>query len=166
MKAGLATILVLYVVGCGSSGLTEAGFGGKANSICRELNRRATNGQLTSANLQARISDIEVGIARLAKLKPPAREKATYADFLQRLRHLLRFAKDSGPRLLALTQQLERAMPSRVSRHSARHAVVRFKHVARLIASLEKPVQTDVRLAGADARALHLTACAIGASGG
>jgi hypothetical protein len=163
VKAGTVIVVLFLAVGagCGSSGLSETAFRAKANSICRDLNRRANaDGLPTSKNLQRRIADIERGIAELARLKPPARDKALYSDFLTRLRRLLVFAKDTGPQLLALSQQLERALPKRVSPAGAR----RFKRLARLIASLEKPAQKDARLAGVDARALRLPQCAIGAS--
>lgn len=164
MKAGTVIVVLCLVVcaGCRSSALSETAFRTKANSICRDLNRRANaDGVPTSSSLQRRIADIENGIAKLARLKPPARDRATYADFLTRLRRLLVFAKDTGPQLLALSQQLERAMPKRASGSGARE----FKRLARLISSLEKPAQRDARLAGVDAHALHLPQCAIGASG-
>jgi hypothetical protein len=165
LKAGTVIVVLCFVVcACGAGGhLSESGFRAKANAICRELNRRAASvGPPTAKSFERRIADIELGIGELSRFKPPPQDRARYADFLTRLRRLLAFAKNTGPQLLALSQQLERAMPKRVTASGAR----RFKRLARLIAALEKPAQKDAHLAGVDARALHLPACAVGASGG
>lgn len=170
MKAGVATILVLCTVACAACGAarpSESAFRAKANSICHDLTRKTQlQGSATASGLQATLTNIRTGIGALSKLKPPPRDAATYADFLARLRRLLAFARDVGPRLLSLTQQLEHAMSKRVSTYGARRrTALRFKRLARLIRSLEQPIQRDARLAGRDARALHLPQCAIGASG-
>jgi hypothetical protein len=163
LKAGtVIVVLCLVVCACGAGHVSESAFRAKANAICRELNRRAASvGPATTKSFERRIANIEMGIGELSRLKPPPQDRATYSDFLARLRRLLTFAKDTGPQLLTLTQELERAMPKRTSASGARQ----FKRLARLIAALEKPAQKDARLAGVDARALHLPACAVGASG-
>jgi hypothetical protein len=167
VKTGtVIVVLCLASCACGASHVSEAAFRAKANAICRTLNRRVSSlGPATTRSFERRLANIDLGIGELSRLKPPRQDRATYADFLSRLRRLLAFAKDTGPQLLALSRQLERAMPKRVSIYGAARRTRQFKRLARLIAALEKPAQEDAHLAGVDARALHLPQCAVGASG-
>ena len=168
VKARVPATLVLFAlmcVSCGDTRLSEAAFRAKANAICRQMNRRASAGGLTTRAPHSRIATIDTGIAQLAKLKPPARDAVRYGVLLGRLQRLLAFAKARAPQVALLYKQQEKAMPRRASDYDARIGVHRFEQLARRITALTRPAARDVRIAGADARALHLPACDASASG-
>jgi hypothetical protein len=161
----LFVLCAILTGGCGSTRLSEAAFRTKANAICRDFTRRTNTTSFSSESLSKALSTIEDGIARLGRLQPPARDAAQYADFLRHLRRLLTFAKKDGPELLALTKQLDQAIRRRTTTHGTRRAVRRYKQVLQRINALEAPVEHDVRAANAEARSLHLQACAVGGTG-
>ena len=114
----------------------------------------------------ARIAAIDSGLTQLDKVEPPARDAARFSVFLGRLRRLRAFARAGAPQIELLYKQQQKVMPSHASDYGARSGMHRFEQLARRITALERPAQSDVRLADADARALHLPACAAGANGG
>jgi hypothetical protein len=168
LRAGaLTAVCCLAVCACGSTHVSEAGFRAKANTICRKLNQQAnaTTAPTTAAALRNALVRVESGIDALARLKPPRRDEARYADFLMRLRKLFAFARTKGPELVALTSQIEKAMPQGLGVTPTRRQQHQFALLSQKLKALEQPIRNDVRLVDADARALQLPACASGAAG-
>jgi hypothetical protein len=146
--------------------VSESAFRAKANSIRRDFTRRANAGSSSPTALRSTLSTIEQGIARLDRLDPPARDAATYSDFLRRLKRLLAFAQTKGPELVTLTKQLEQAIPREHAKYGARQSLRRFKQLSQRIRALEAPVEKDVHVSNVEARSLHLEACVVGGTGG
>jgi hypothetical protein len=157
----------LLCIGCGGSRLSESALRAKANGICTKLNGQTESVKIPTRHaLEAGIAAVQSGITQLARLRPPARDEATYTDFLARLRSGLAFIKAKGPQLVALEQALEKTMPRRIGDYGPGLAFHRLSQVAGRETTLVRPLEQDVRIAANDARALHLGSCASGITGG
>jgi hypothetical protein len=168
LKAGsVIGLLCLVVCGCGASAhLSEPAFRSKANAICHRFNQRADAlDPGTKHGFRAILVEVDQEIAGLARLKPPPRDAEVYADYLKRIRQVATFARLHGRELLALTTELDHAMPRRVSDYGSSRAMAPVRRIERQIVALERPISLDAHAAATDAARLHLPECRIGATG-
>lgn len=159
--AALAAVAVV-AAGCGGQSSAEVSFRTKANQACRSVARDVLALPPRSQHkLAIGLGLLQESATRLARVHPPARDASTFRDLIARLHGAAVSSKANSAEVYALDQRFEREMKSFGSRilrgdkvpHSIPHLVERINAMART------PLR-DITLAGKDARALDLGACA------
>jgi hypothetical protein len=149
-----AVVLLAAACGGSSSRLSQARFQAKANHICSELNRQEQP-DLSSNEKDAidrNLGRIDSALGQLRGLRPPADEETRYQELLKSFERTTAFVKANESQLIELTRKLRASASD--PQDSARYG------------RLVRPYVQQLRIAGADATALGLSACANGLTGG
>jgi gas vesicle protein len=147
--------VALLAAGCGGSSnrLSHAQFQAKANHICSQLNKQeqADLSSNTKGAVDRNLTRINSAIGQLKGLRPPADNEARYQELLKSFEQTTAFVRANESQLIELTRKL------RASAQDSQD----FARYRRLV----RPYLQQLRIAGADATALGLTACAKGLTG-
>jgi hypothetical protein len=153
----LFSVAVLLLTSCGSGDgshrLSEAAFRSRANHICSELTRQEKPdlGSTSKVAVDRNLGRIDSALSQLEGLRPPAHDEQRYRAMLTSFKRSVAFVKANEPRLIQMARDLR-------SHPSDRGGFMRY-------ARLFRPFLQEVAIAGNDAKALGLGACATGLSG-
>ena len=161
--AVLAAVAVV-VAGCGGQSSAEASFRTKANDACRSVARDIVAMPASSQHkLATGLGFLQESATRLARVHAPARDARTFHDLIARLHGAAAFSKAHSAQIYALDHRYEREMKRFGSPGTDKIPHVNLHLVERINALAGTPLR-DIDLAGKDARALRLDACAFGVS--
>ncbi len=149
-----AVVLLAAACGGSSSRLSQARFQAKANHICSELNRQEQPDLSSNAKdaIDRNLGRIDSSLGQLRGLRPPADEETRYQELLKSFERTTAFVKANESQLIELTRKLRASASD--PQDSARYG------------RLVRPYVQQLRIAGTDATALGLSACANGLTGG
>ena len=160
----LAILLaVALAAGCGGAGRLSAGqFRVKANRIC-SAQKRKTNAfnALNKQTLRRAIDAVQTEIAQLERLRPPASDVERYRALLASYRRTLELIRRDGPQLVVLAREVERAIPKRIGAFD-KPPPHRYLVLSRRLREVTRPMNTAIRPANVQARALGLRECVVG----
>lgn len=148
----------LLLAGCGGGGsssqhLSAAEFRAQANQICSELqtDEKPDLGSSTKAAVDRNLTRIDAALTKLDGLDPPASDQKRYRDLLTRFRRSVAFVRANQAHLIQLTRELRKNPSDTTTLAQYQQLVSHFTG--------------DVRVAGADAKALGLDVCSKGLTG-
>ncbi|HKD94243.1 MAG TPA: hypothetical protein VKB43_05990 [Gaiellaceae bacterium] len=156
--------LVIAASGCGGQSSSEVSFRTKANQACRSVARHVFGLPASEQRKPAAgLGLLQESATRLARIHAPAHDARTFDDLITRLHGAAASLKVNTPRVYALDHKFEREMKSFGSPGTNKIPHVNTHLLKRINALARRPLR-NIRLAGNDARALKLSACAFGVS--